>query len=92
MKDETVKTIIAFETPSATEWNFGSVKPFTPNIWVEISEENLNAKQKAMDCYEFETREYPHPRSSKALRILAQKRGVEVGVDFAEGFCLVRYT
>lgn len=90
MKGESVKTIITFETPSATEWNFNSEKQFKPNFWIEISEENLKAKQNAMDCYEFETREYPHPRSNKALKVLAQKRGLDVGYNMAEAFCLIR--
>lgn len=90
LQEESVKTIISFETPSASEWHFGINNVFAPNIWVEISEENLIAKQKAMDCYEFETREYPHPRSNKALKSLAEKRGVEIGVDLAECFYVIR--
>lgn len=91
MKEEIVKTIITFETPSATEWSFNSEKQFKPNFWIEISEENLISKQKAMDCYEFETREYPHPRSNKALKALAEKRGVEIGTDLAECFSIIRH-
>jgi hypothetical protein len=56
-KNEIVKTIITFETPSATEWSFGYSKVFTPNLWIEITSE---------------------------------KRGIEVGVDLAESFCLIR--
>lgn len=90
LENEIVKTIITFETPSATEWNFGYSKVFTPNLWIEITSENLIAKQKAMDCYKFEKREYPHPRSNRALKSLAEKRGIELGVDLAESFCLIR--
>ena len=90
MDDEVVKTIITFETPSASEWNFGTAKPFIPNIWIEISENDLKAKQKAMECYRFETRKYPHPRSGKALQSLAENRGVESGYKLAESFCLIR--
>ena len=43
-----------------------------------------------MENYEFERREYPHPRSPEALKIIAQKWGIVNGVDFAEAFCLVR--
>lgn len=91
VKEELVDTIITFETPSATDWNFGSGKSFIPNLWVEISESNLKAKQNAMDCYEFEKRKYPHPRSNKALKSLAEKRGVDTGVDLAECFCIIRH-
>ncbi|HBS85002.1 MAG: hypothetical protein A2W91_07185 [Bacteroidetes bacterium GWF2_38_335] len=83
-----VKSIVCFETPSATEWNAGA--SFLPNLYLEISEKNLRAKQKAMDCYELEKRDYPHPRSSKALRTLAEKRGIEAGLMLAEGFVIVR--
>lgn len=91
MKEEGVKAIITFETPSGTEWR-ASTDPrnFIPNLFVEISEENLNAKITGMESYEFEKRAYPHPRSPKALRILAQQRGMTVGKFFAEAFTIVR--
>lgn len=91
MEDEKVKTIIAFETPSGTEWR-ASTDPrhFIPNIFVSVSKDNLDAKIKGMENYEFEKREYPHPRSPKALIIQAQRWGVVVGCEYAEAFCLVR--
>lgn len=91
MHDESVKSIITFETPSATEWNFKSGNNFAPNFWIEINETHLKAKQDAMDCYSFETRPYPHPRSNKAMKVLAEKRGMDIGFKMAEAFCLIRY-
>jgi hypothetical protein len=38
----------------------------------------------------FEKREYPHPRSSEALIIVAKRYGIIVGVNLAEPFCIVR--
>jgi len=91
MSHELVNTIITFETPSGTEWIASSdPKQFTPNLFVEIDEVNLVAKIKGMECYEFEKRAYPHPRSPKALKILAQYRGNTVGKKFAEAFTVVR--
>lgn len=91
MDSEVVKTIITFETPSGTEWRASSdPKHFLPNLYFQISNENLEAKIKGMESYEFESRDYPHPRSSEALRIYAQKNGINVGVPFAEAFCLIR--
>ena len=88
---EVVKTIITFETPSGTEWRASSdPKHFLPNLYFQISNENLEAKIKGMQSYEFESRTYPHPRSPEALRIYAQKNGINVGVPFAEAFCLIR--
>lgn len=91
IKDEVVKTIMTFETPSGTEWTASSdPRRFTPNIFIEVSEENVAAKCKAMQCYEFEKRSYPHPRSSKALKNRAKYWGQTVGCKFAEPFCLIR--
>ena len=91
MAHELVKTIITFETPSGTEWRASTdPKHFIPNLIIEISEEGLKAKIDAMECYEFEKRPYPHPRSPEALRVVAQRWGVMTGTKLAEAFCLVR--
>lgn len=91
MENEIVKSIITFETPSGTEWQ-ASTDPrhFIPNMFVNISEEDLQAKVKGMECYEFESKPYPHPRSPEALRIRAQMWGVSNGMELAEAFCFVR--
>lgn len=92
MAHEKVKTIITFETPSGTEWRAASdPKHFIPNLFFGISEENLQAKIKGMESYEFEKRQYPHPRSPEALKILAQRWGVVVGKRLAEAFMLIRH-
>lgn len=91
LKDEIVKTIITFETPSGTEWRASSdPRHFIPNLFFSVTEENINAKIKGMESYEFEKRPYPHPRSPEALKIYAQKWGVTVGKPFAEAFYCVR--
>jgi len=91
MENEKVKTIITFETPSGTEWRASTdPKHFIPNLFFEVSEDNLNAKIKGMENYEFEKRKYPHPRSPEALKIQAQRWGISVGKPFAEAFVLVR--
>lgn len=91
MEQENVKTIIAFETPSGTEWRAGTdPKHFIPNLFFEVSEQNVNAKIQGMENYEFEKRKYPHPRSPEALKIQAQRWGVAIGKHFAEAFVLVR--
>ena len=91
MKEEKVKTIICFETPSGTEWRAPSdPRHFLPNFFFEVSEKNLQAKIIGMEGYEFEKRAYPHPRSPEALKIQSQRWGVAVGCEFAEAFVLVR--
>lgn len=91
MAHEQVKTIISFETPSGTEWRAPTdPRHFLPNMFVSVSEKNIDAKIKGMESYEFEKRSYPHPRSPEALKIQAQRWGVSVGCNFAEAFCIVR--
>jgi len=92
LENENVKTIVTFETASGTEWR-ASTDPvhFIPNFFMEISEEDLAAKISGMESYEFEKRNYPHPRSPEALRIRANMWGIATGVKLAEAFCLVRH-
>ena len=91
LENENVKTIITFETPSGTEWRSPTdPRHFLPNLFFSISENNLKAKIEGMESYEFERREYPHPRSPEALKIQAQRWGVVVGTPYAEAFCLIR--
>jgi LmbE family N-acetylglucosaminyl deacetylase len=91
MFNETVKSIITFETPSGTEWRASSdPRHFIPNLFIEVSMENLNSKICGMEAYEFEKRVFPHPRSSKALKIRAQMWGIVNGFKFAEAFQIIR--
>lgn len=91
LKREIVKTIITFETPSGTEWRSPTdPRHFLPNIFISVSDSNINSKIKGMECYEFEKRKFPHPRSSEALKIQARRWGIINGVKNAEAFCLIR--
>ncbi len=60
------------------------------NFFIPVSKEDIKAKIKGMENYEFEKREYPHPRSPEALTIQAQRWGIVVGTEFAEAFHIVR--
>lgn len=85
-----VKEIYCFETPSSTEWNFAyGDNTFKPNVFINI-EKTLAAKLAALQCYESEIREFPHPRSIKALEVIAAKWGSVAGVNYAEAFELIR--
>jgi LmbE family N-acetylglucosaminyl deacetylase len=91
MKDETVNTIVTFETPSGTEWRSPSdPRHFLPNLFFSVGKENVDSKINAMECYEFEKRQYPHPRSPEALTIQAQRWGIALGCSYAEAFCVIR--
>lgn len=91
MEGELVKAVFTFETPSASEWQATcDPRHFMPNLYMEISEEDLQVKCDAMAAYEFESRTFPHPRSSEALKSLAKFRGYTVGKQLAEAFQMVR--
>lgn len=78
-----IDKILVYEVPSSTVH-------FIPNYYVEITEEFLNNKIKAMECYESETREYPNPRSSEGLETFAKMRGMECNRKLAEAFILFK--
>lgn len=85
-----VKELYTFEVPSSTEWAFSQFKPvFQPNVFVDISA-TLETKIQAMQIYESEIRHFPHPRSSQALRAIAERWGSGVGLPAAEAFQLAR--
>lgn len=81
--------LFCYEVLSSTERSFGSLGGFKPNTYVDIRNQ-VKRKQKAMAAYKTELRKYPHPRSVEGVRILAELRGIEVGLQFAEAFHLVR--
>ena len=85
-----VHTVLAFETPSSTEWAFDPTRTFDPQVFVDITE-TLETKLEALACYRDELRPAPHPRSIEACRALARWRGSTVGVTAAEAFRLVRH-
>jgi LmbE family N-acetylglucosaminyl deacetylase len=90
-KNESVKSILSFETFSGTEWQVTNhPQIYRPNLYIEISKENLEAKKLAMESYFLERRDFPHPRSSESLEISAQKNGITVGYKLAESFCIIR--
>jgi N-acetylglucosamine malate deacetylase 1 len=85
-----VRTVASFEVPSSTEWRMaGDSAAFVPNWFVDISPW-LDHKLRALDAYAAEMREWPHPRSRRAVEYLARWRGATVGVDAAESFMLGR--
>lgn len=85
-----VREIYAFEVLSSTEWAFQCFKPaFRPNVFMDISD-TLEIKIQALALYESEVRDFPHPRSSKALEAIAHRWGSVVGCEAAEAFELIR--
>lgn len=87
-----VQRLVTYEVLSSTD-----IAPplkenaFQPNFYVDINE-FLPKKIEAMKAYERESKEFPHPRSSKGIEVLANKRGMEIGMIAAESFVVLRDT
>ena len=86
--EHVVNRLFCYEVLSSSEWSYTSA--FTPNYFVQLTEEQLLAKWSALECYETEMRNYPFPRSWLGVKNLAMKRGMQAGVEFAEAFRLIR--
>lgn len=85
-----VENIYAYETLSETEWNLPTVdNAYIPNVWSDISK-FIDIKKEAMNCYQSQLKQPPHPRTLEIIEALAKLRGSTVGVPFAESFMLVR--
>jgi len=85
-----LRLIAAFETPSSTEWaSAGQGAAFRPTLFVDVGT-TIQCKLAAMSCYTSELRDYPHPRSLRALRERASYWGSVVGLSAAEPFEVLR--
>lgn len=85
-----IRRVLCYETLSETE--FG-VNPegtkFTPNSFVDITP-YIDRKIEIAHMYEGEIGEFPFPRSTEAMRALAQMRGAVCGCHAAESFMILR--
>lgn len=85
-----LKAIYEYETLSETEWNIPTVdNAFIPNVWVDITD-TIEDKIEAMKCYVSQIKEFPNPRSERAIRALSELRGSTICVNNAESFMLIR--
>jgi len=82
-----IKKLISFEVPSSTEWNYP--QSFNPNYFINIEKE-VDSKINSFKMFKSEIRNFPHPRSSTNLKIIAQKWGSVSGFKFAEAFEIIR--
>lgn len=78
--------VLCAEVPSST----GYLKPaqWEPNFYVNVTEDDVQAKIRAMQAYQGEARLDPHPRSPEVLKALAKIRGAESGFLFSEAFMI----
>lgn len=79
-----------FETLSSTEMAGARyTHVFVPNLFVDIENE-LDDKLKSMSCYASELKEFPHPRSLKAIEYNAYVWGAKNNKKAAEPFYLFK--
>ncbi len=84
-----LRAVLCYETPSSTD----QAPPvpetaFLPNCYVNVSA-YLDLKLEALRRYQAEKRDFPHPRSEVAIRLLAGRRGIEGGFEAAEAFVML---
>ena len=81
--------ILACEVLSSSE--FGPAdKRLKPHYYIRLSDEDVQAAASALECYKGEIRDWPHPRSQKALTHQLRLRGAECGWGAAEAFEVLR--
>jgi LmbE family N-acetylglucosaminyl deacetylase len=78
-----VKEILSYELPGAVK------TPFLHNRYVNISKE-IKHKINAFKMYKSEIKNFPHPRSIKAIENLSIQRGIESGLKNAEAFQIIK--
>jgi LmbE family N-acetylglucosaminyl deacetylase len=84
-----VRRLLTYAPASSTEWTPAAVNWFVPNWYVDVTA-TIERKLAAFAQYETERREYPHPRSERAIRATAEYHGTTCGCEYAEPFVLVR--
>ena len=90
VKECSVKEVFSFEVLSSTEWAFGRFGgDFCPNVFVDI-DGFLEKKIRALQYYENEARDFPHPRSPEVMMAYASRWGSVVGKKYVEAFELIR--
>ena len=82
-----LRGVYSFEIPCSGNWTFDD--SFKPNLYVDVKKV-WHDKIAAWNCYEGEERDFPFPRSVKGLETMAQYRGMQAGLEFAEGLRLLR--
>lgn len=84
-----IEQILVGEINSSTDQDI-SADVFAPNYFIKLEESDIIKKCKAMEAYQAERREAPHPRSALNIRAQAMTRGMVVGIKYAEAFMCLR--
>ena len=83
-----IEKILAYETPSETEFNYKGSQLFQPNTFMDISS-YIDKKLEVMSIYKTEIGDFPFPRSLETIEALAKWRGSNSGFKSAEAFQLL---
>lgn len=81
--------IFSFEVPSATDYRYFKKKQFNPNFINDITK-FWKIKKKAILAYKKELQKFPNSRSLYGIETLSKYRGSQNGLNYAEGFILVK--
>lgn len=87
MQNEPVKEIYSFEILSSTEWQYGN--SFSTDTFIDVSQ-TIDKKINAIKQYKSELQEFPHPRSIKGIKLIAENHGIKVGKKYVEAFETIR--
>lgn len=79
--------VLMYETPSSTTQSFDN--NFKCNHYEVLTKQDMTNKISKLLLYENEVREFPNPRSGKGLLVQSNQRGMECGVEYAEGFNII---
>ena len=64
------------------------MKTFSPNLYVKVTQEDMERKLSAMEIYKGEL---APGRTPLSLERLLRMRGEQIGAEFAECFCVARW-
>lgn len=83
IQDLQPKEVLMYEVPSSTTQGD---RPFFPNYYYVIEEQDVQAKWDMLSYYKSELRSYPNPRSKQGIETYAKFRGMECNKEFAEAY------
>lgn len=84
-----VPIVLSYEE-AADQWSHDVM--LTPNLFVPLSKNQLDAKMKSLKLYKSQLRAAPNLRAPELLETLAILRGAQCGQNFAEAYSCLRMT
>lgn len=84
----TVQKLLMCEISASTEWAFDQFGKFSPNYFIDITP-YAQTKSELLEMYSSEVYPFPDARSVDGTMVLANQRGKQCGVSYAEAFQLV---